>query len=457
MDAQARYDAAIDSVADGPVFGRQPVDTVASSQRKAHGAEAPAFTAEVIELAQALLPQQLPAATLLRLGELLYALGDLFLARACFEKALEATPHDCEAANNLGVLAFGFGRPADAREYFLTALTAAPNHAAALENLRNLFAVYPELTDDAALRDPRVGGPDGKIDVIVYQMAKVASTAVCNALQRRGVRAVKSHFLGDAMLGGRVGSLIQPGVDPYFQHHDAGQLVRNLGYTRELNWYKTYGADPGRRLCVITMARDPLEWQVSEFIQQHEGYRAGIEYWLASHGMRPAGLSVGDQCQKFFGAVVDRLLALPADLDSSALSESLSEMATHATGSDAVLLQHLRRFLRPVSWFQTAFNPVLEVDVFEHRFDARQRGLVLGNRFADILVLRYEDIGSWGQVIGDYLGLRALRLERENVSADKPHVAEISAAIRAVFTDALRQRIYATRYCRFFGYVNRTQ
>ncbi len=117
-------------------------------------------------------------------------------------------------------------------------------------------------------------------DVIVYQMGKVASTAICDALRIAEINAVHSHFLGEENLARMLKNLLRPDLEEYFVHHGTGQLVQNIETTRKVKWYRKYKEKEGKKLKVITLARDPMNWYRANFTQNFEGYYGALKDWV---------------------------------------------------------------------------------------------------------------------------------------------------------------------------------
>ena len=104
-------------------------------------ASAQAFDRIVAELCS----QQLPAASLVRFGEIFYGINALEDAERLFLRALDADPGDIDALNNLGVLHYGRGDIVEAERYFYAALERDPRRRESRDNLHSLYTAHPEL------------------------------------------------------------------------------------------------------------------------------------------------------------------------------------------------------------------------------------------------------------------------------------------------------------------------
>ena len=68
--------------------------------------------------------------------------GDEAAAQEAFEKAVAANPYNCDARNQLGVIARRAGRFADAETHYLACIEAQPAYANAHLNLAILYELY---------------------------------------------------------------------------------------------------------------------------------------------------------------------------------------------------------------------------------------------------------------------------------------------------------------------------
>lgn len=390
-----------------------------------------------------LLAQPLAAGPLVRLGEVCSLLGDAAAARICFERAAGIDGANSDAANNLGVLAFSAGDVDRAEWYFQRAMELDPENSAARENYRALAEVRAITPSE-----PKDG------EIIIYQMGKVASSALNHALSQRELVVEASHFLGAEEVAKVVGELCLPWMDAHFTYHLSGQLVRNMVLTRKINWFREYGAARGRRLKIITLVRDPLDWYAASFIQDFAGYRDGIEAWRKTCSGLSATVTLPDKVAAFQRAVQERLLVSPEELLRWTPGQG-NYSQDPGEGEGVAALGLLARLMaRPLEWFDINFRPVLDVDVYAQPFDMQRGWSVINGEFADVLVLKFECLSELTDVIGRFAGVEDLEIARRNVTREKTGADDIKAAIRNAYTDELRHAIYATPYCRHFGYFH---
>jgi tetratricopeptide (TPR) repeat protein len=379
-----------------------------------------------------LLAQSFSAQTLNRFGEVYQALGSSESAKTCFERAFDRNPTDSDAANNLGVLAFGDQDLDRAERFFRCALELNPANRSALENLEALDDVPAERSTS-----------DRDKWVLVYQMSKVASTAICAALEKRGFIAEHSHYLGEALLKEMLSRVVDPDLDAYVVFHTTGQFIRNMNLTRRLNVSRRRAAIDGRRVKIITAVRDPLAWFSASYVQDFAGYERRIAAWLESRGLS-GSLPVYER-------VAHMQRALMAYIESGGLD--LSAPIRESTPSPEGLIGDWAvRMTLPMKWFDERFLPVVGIDVYAEPFDVRQGYSIYRNDFADVLLFQFERLGELAPAIGRFVGVHDLVIERQNVTANKSNASEIRSAVQDTISPAVRDAVYASRYCRHFGY-----
>lgn len=105
------------------------------------------------DISAELLRQNVPAAALVRFGEIYYGLNALDDAQRLFARAVELDPANVDALNNIGVLHYGRGELTAAEQYFFAALEHDPRRRESRDNLQSLYTTYPEI-----LAQPRPGG-----------------------------------------------------------------------------------------------------------------------------------------------------------------------------------------------------------------------------------------------------------------------------------------------------------
>ena len=284
---------------------------------------------------------------------------------------------------------------------------------------------------------------------VVFQMGKVASTAITAALDGLpGVTAVQSHFLGPDALCKVLNMAIEPNNSEYFFGHQLGQLQQNITCTRHINRIRA-GVDP-RRLVILSLARDPFSWFRSSVVQDIEGYADTLSDLGGAQAGRDARVSAG--LVRFLDMAAERIEAHP-DVDTYRQA-----LRSRAPGAWEGLADwpHLRRQLllsamMPADWYAQHFGIGLGV-----RLEQLQRhGQVWRHedgpaRFA---VIRYEDLATaFPEVCGWAFG-QVPDLSVENASDSKPLSGVIADAFATPAGARLNRALMNSNYARHFGYA----
>ncbi len=285
---------------------------------------------------------------------------------------------------------------------------------------------------------------------VVFQMGKVASTAITSALDTLpGVTAVQSHFLGADALSRVVHMAVEPMNNDYFFEHQLGQLTQNLKYTRQINRIRA-GADP-YRLVVLSLSRDPYSWFRSSLVQDIDGMADLLE----SLAPEDAGFRRAAR----IGAGLTRFLGMAADQISKFETVDAFRKALHARQPDA--WEDLADW--PFLQRQLMMNAMLTTDWFGPHLSSGL-GLRLGDlsrdgqiwryedEHAQIGILRYEDLGTAFPDFCAWAFGTSPRLRVENASDTKPLAGVINAAFESEEGLRLRAALMRSDYASHFGY-----
>ncbi|RJK97871.1 putative capsular polysaccharide synthesis family protein [Vallicoccus soli] len=262
-----------------------------------------------------------------------------------------------------------------------------------------------------------------------YEAAK-ARTRLRLARRRRGrPQPLLVHQMGKVASSSVTASLQEAGLDPVYQVHavsPAGLAALEASYARRWDpghrgaqhlWQGQWVAgrlarEPQRRWQVVTVVRDPVARNVSSFFQV-----ARSRYGL--------------------------------DLGELARDRSEDEVV------DAVRALFLERFddhEGPVRWVDAELAVPFGVDPWSAPFPRERGWAVLRGERADVLVLRYEDLGRcFGEAVEAFLGLPGVRLASRNVSSGKDYADAYRAVERRLTLDGdYLDRMYGSRYARHF-------
>lgn len=237
--------------------------------------------------------------------------------------------------------------------------------------------------------------------VVVFQMGKVGSTTVHRAVEATGRAALQVHVLRPDAIAGT--------EDVYRQRWSSEVHAGHLFAAQHLR--RLIDRHPERRWDVVTLVRDPVARNVSEFLQGD---------WLGylNHDEHLDRLDAPD--------LADRLL-------------------------DAFLHRYDRHDV-PLEWFDDHLAPVFGIDVFDHPFPHDVGWQLIEGVQARLLVLRQEDLGSAGpRGLAELLGTGPVRLSDRNVTGSKRYAPLHRRFLDEVHLPAeLVERMYESRYARHF-------
>lgn len=285
---------------------------------------------------------------------------------------------------------------------------------------------------------------------VVFQMGKVASTAITSALATLpGVTAVQSHFLGSDALCKVLNMAIEPNNNDYFFGHQLGQLTQNITCTRHINRIRA-GTDP-RQLVILSLARDPFAWFRSSLIQDIEGYADMLAELAPDHG--------GDR-ETRVGHGLTRFLAIAADCIGThptvdAYRHALRTRAPGAWDSVAgwpyMQRQLLLSAMIPADWYLQHFGSGLGIEL--DQLDRHGHVWRHEEGQARIGVIRYEDLDTAFPECCQWAFGRVPRLRVENSSGSKPLSKVIATAFATEEGDRLRRALLTSNYAARFGYA----
>ena len=315
-------------------------------------------------------------------------------------------------------------------------------------------APVPTPGQDSPPAVPLLG--DDPIDVIVFQMGKVGSVALCASLEAAGVSAIQTHFLGEAKLKQMLDRLINPATNSFVLGHGVGQLVQNIQLTNHVNAYRAASLRAPdqpleRRLRLITVARDPRDWYRSNLVQNFEGIIQDVERFGAANGSG-AGGDARELLSEHLARIEQVVGASRAPFGTPGHLQEVAAL-TRSYAEPELLRRHVQEYLRPIVWFDAFLLPALSLDVFSAPFDHKRGAARIENAFADALVLKFETHDLWEQNVSGFLGVDGFKLLRANESNGKDAydlVKEVWNARPA--NPACDRRVRATRYARHFGY-----
>jgi hypothetical protein len=233
-------------------------------------------------------------------------------------------------------------------------------------------------------------GVPGMNPILVYQMAKVGSSSIVEALKARKLLVFQLHRMNREHLERMRAKRVELGwhLAPPPAHDILGPILRERLVNR------------GRRVKVITLVRDPIARNFSSYFEHLDA----IWHRENAHATVPL-----EELHRGF------LERFPHD--------------------------------EALTWFDDELRPVFGVDVYEHPFPASGH-----LRIGDVLVLKSElDDATKCAAVSEFLGLRDLAFRPANVTASKAKGEPYKRFVSTLRLDsAYVDRMLESRYTRHF-------
>jgi hypothetical protein len=240
-----------------------------------------------------------------------------------------------------------------------------------------------------------------------------------------------------------------------------GQIQRNVIIHNKIQRQKKhhYQDKKGSSLLkVITLAREPIGWYLSNFSQNYPEYEKDIENWLKCSRIAGSAEETSDKQRiliEFINEVIQFFDQNVPEIEGNVIQKLATLLDKESTGYAPVreiLVKHCIMLVRPICWFEQHFDPVMGTHFEEMVFDKDLGYSVFEKDSMDVLVIRFEDLAKTGsKVIGDFLGIEDFKMERDNISEKKEVGAIISSSIRHLnFSTEFLDRIYDNSYCSKF-------
>lgn len=292
------------------------------------------------------------------------------------------------------------------------------------------------------------------MEIVIFQMGKVASTALAGALREQGLEAVQAHVASPERLAAKLKIMAAPYLSETVAntvYQDFHQELRAMYLLSRRRVAPDAYADP---LMLISPTRDPLSWYWSHFAQMYHHYDDQLlRYFLDKGGSEPdfqAETTLISMLEQMF-SVLD---ATPEPLDDPQSLPRIQSAAMECDSSGIVSAQ-VNRFLLPLRWFNEDFHPAVGLNVYDHPFDVLNGfGKIEAPGF-NIMMYRYEQLEQMQRQLANFVDRPEFSLERRNATEDKDipaNVLEVLNEGRNLIPTTLVDRIYETRYARHFGY-----
>jgi hypothetical protein len=294
-------------------------------------------------------------------------------------------------------------------------------------------------------------------DAMILQMGRVASISIHEAI-RSDYNAYHTHGFSNARSMDMLQRLQLDSEGP-----SSNRVMRTylaaIAHSALLQWYKRHKTRNGARLKIITLTRDPVSWMSSHLVLRRYATLPQIRAWYGAAvdptSLNPAAAVDELEAVRAFGAAFGELIL--AAKPSHGLAPAIAELhrLAHARYPSATeFLAVATPALSCGLWFDREVKPVLGLDLLA---DARLRdsgALRTETDYAEILVVRFEDLRSSLPLFGDFLGLRNFALPHSNTtrSEHRDMRAAFEDGIEQAGGGAVRRELRATAYGKACGY-----
>lgn len=247
--------------------------------------------------------------------------------------------------------------------------------------------------------------------LVVYQMGKVGSSTIVASLKALPPTWSVHHVHtltaeGIATREAIYHKLTQERASSYFPR--ARHLLSSYYLRSKLPTPTTTAVLPNQRWKVITLVREPISRNISEFFQV-------IDYKLPNFVARynAGALTIDETVQTFMAGF---------DHDDT------------------------------LHWFDQEIKPVLGIDVFAEPFPKARGYQIYQGPFADLLLLKLEQMDECaGAAFGEFLGLENFTLVKTNVGEEKAYAAAYNEfKQRLALSPAYLQRMVGSHYVQHF-------
>lgn len=283
-----------------------------------------------------------------------------------------------------------------------------------------------ESADSETRRAPRA---------IIYQMGKVASTALVGALEARGVRAVQSHFLDTETFHQAINRFSSPAFSAEAAYHLSEQLKSNLLLHNDIQ--KALKTQNGEPLAVVTMVREPLDWYISNLTQNFFLSEPLLKDWLAvEHGKSVEEDLTLDDLRIFFDTLAtmfERHVEKLTPETSAKMRVAFGDAnLTDEAKRERFFLPEISNLARPHFWHSKHFTPVFDVDLERSAFNPSKGFGYHELGAVSVLLVKYEALSGNLDRIASLFNIDELTLERVNTSKEKAYGPLIREASRVL-------------------------
>lgn len=296
--------------------------------------------------------------------------------------------------------------------------------------------------------------------VYIYQMGKVASTAIKNALLRRRIECYQPHFLSRNAFEQLIKRFEEVDLTDWTAEHLSSQIAENLRLYNRLIKFQNHSPEMPQELKIITLTREPLDWYFSNFAQNFGEYRQDVARFIVETRDIRIGSEDADRIYTHVGEFIRSLLEFASSHMSSFSPEESARIGmmlkdTEFSGmpGNRVLLKHCMILLRPFNWFYMHFDPVFNTRIIDSALANECPSRQLKLDYCEILILRYEDLfGSAIGMLEEFIPeCKPLTLKKENMMVGKKTGREMYAVKKdLVLPVPLKRKIDQSPYVQAF-------
>ena len=292
-------------------------------------------------------------------------------------------------------------------------------------------------------------------NLLLFQMGKVASTAIQAALIDAGINCFSVHELRHEDEAQRLQRLFTERPRSWLARSDLKLLAKNTALHMMVRWHKENKVAADRKLKVISVTRDPVSWYISHCLEQTGRNPSRLNRWHRDFSGASASDS-GDAMDALLRQIARLLVETRPSADLQAARARGRTLALGLNPPQPYIAEAFDTALLPLRWFDEQLTPLFGLDIRTLPELARDGVAARDLGFADILVLRFEDLRRLTDRIAQFAGLQALAVPPRNVTTEKPHAQEIlQGARRFLQTDlgaAFQHELRNSDYGRACGY-----
>lgn len=242
--------------------------------------------------------------------------------------------------------------------------------------------------------------------IIIYQMGKVGSSTVFSSLKQSDIQnpVIQIHFLSKNGIE-EAEAYFQNLPNPVNAHH-----IQRSKTLREKIIRNRF--DPNLSWRIVTLVRDPIAREISDFFQNINLYHP-------------------------------ELFDQNAKLDENRSTKLLCEILNNFNESADYAC----------TWFDKELKAVFDIDVFSYPFDTKKGYSIMEKGNVKVLCIRLEDLDTvFGDAMTRLLSKKLhFTLHKKNIGQEKPLSESLKVTLeKLVLPNDTYNKIYSSRFVRHF-------